>query len=87
MGLPCTKDGPPVHHAPTATASGSSLTIEQAPDGPVLAIARDATVLATLLITYRHAAERMEPELPENFLQLAAAALRACEARLRGLSD
>ncbi|WP_327347393.1 hypothetical protein [Streptomyces europaeiscabiei] len=44
-------------------------------------------MLVTVLIPYRHAAERMERELPEDFLQLASAALRACETRLRGLSD
>lgn len=60
-------------------------TVEN-PADPVLAAARDAAMLATLLITYRHSAERMEPELPEDFLQLASAALRSCEERLRGLT-
>ncbi|MCZ1011910.1 hypothetical protein [Streptomyces lydicus] len=61
--------------------------METDPDDPVLAAARDAAVLATVLISYRLSTERLDEELPESFLELAAAALGSCEQRLRGLAQ
>ncbi|MFJ5680238.1 hypothetical protein [Streptomyces sp. NPDC093097] len=59
--------------------------VETDPDDPVLAAARDAAVLATVLVSYRISAERLEEELPEGFLELAVTALRSCAQRLQGL--
>lgn len=42
---------------------------------------------ATVLISYWHATERLDEQLPEGFLQLALAALRSCTERLRGLAE
>ncbi|MER0476776.1 hypothetical protein ABR737_00115 [Streptomyces sp. Edi2] len=59
---------------------------EADPDDPVLAAARDAAVLATLLVSYRLSAERLDEELPEDLLHLAVAALGSCAQRVRGLT-
>ncbi|PNE43523.1 hypothetical protein [Streptomyces noursei] len=61
--------------------------MESDPDDPVLAAARDAAVLAAVLISYRLATERLDEELPESFLELAVAALGSCAQRLRGLTE
>jgi hypothetical protein len=46
---------------------------DDATTDPVLAAARDAVGLATALISYRQAAEHMEDQLPEEFLQMTTA--------------
>ncbi|MFJ2627675.1 hypothetical protein ACIO6T_30815 [Streptomyces sp. NPDC087532] len=44
-------------------------------------------MLATVLISYRLSTERLDEELPEDFLELAAAAMRSCAQRLQGLAE